>query len=133
MSEYAINVGDTLRVTVNTYGEPPGPGYEGRRRVRSVPTWYPQDKGPLYVGNLNYLFERAGGLFPYEVWISTESCTDTGCAIVDYPEVLRGIQALGMKVITPDASVPVIIAEQRRPERQVCSDCSRSASWRPPC
>jgi len=118
MGQYAVNVGDTIRVTVGTYGQRTDIDMKIVGGFDLFPTWYAEDKGPLFVGNLDYIFERAGGQFPYEVWLSTESCTDTGCVAVDYPKVLQGVQKLGIKVITSDASVPAIVAEQRRPERQ---------------
>ena len=36
------------------------------------PTWYPGKDKLLLVGNLDALFERAGGEFPYRVWIETD-------------------------------------------------------------
>ena len=118
MSQYAVNVGDTIRVTVGTYGQLTDIDMKIVGGFDLFPSWYPDEKGPLFVGNLDYIFERAGGQFPYEVWLSTESCTETGCATVDYPQILRGVQTQGMKIIMSDASVPEIVKEQRRPERQ---------------
>jgi putative ABC transport system permease protein len=118
MSQYAVNVGDTIRLTVGTYGQRTDIDKKIVGGFDLFPTWYAEDKGPLFVGNLDYIFESAGGQFPYEVWLSTESCTDTGCATVDYPQILRGVQKLGIKVIASDASVPAIVTKQRRPERQ---------------
>jgi putative ABC transport system permease protein len=118
MGQYAVNVGDTIRVTVGTYGQRTDVDLKIVGGFDMFPTWYPEDKGPLFVGNLDYIFEMAGGQFPYEVWLNTESCTDTGCVVVDYPKILQGVRTLGVKVITSDASVPAIVAEQHRPERQ---------------
>jgi putative ABC transport system permease protein len=118
MAQYAVNVGDTIRVTAGTYGQRTDLDLKIVGGFDLFPTWYPEEKGPLFVGNLDYIFEQAGGEFPYEVWMSTESCNDTGCVPVDYPQVLKDVQKLGIKVISSDASVPTIVTEQRRPERQ---------------
>ncbi len=118
MGQYAVNVGDTIRVTVSTYGQRTDVDLKIVGGFDLFPTWYPQDDGPLFVGNLDFLFEQAGGQFPYEVWLGTESCTDSGCATVDYPGVLRGVQKLGIRVLNSDASVPEIVVQQRLPERQ---------------
>ncbi|MBN1286734.1 MAG: FtsX-like permease family protein [Anaerolineae bacterium] len=71
MREHLLNVNDTVRVVVELYGE----SYEFDLRIVGgvdlFPGWYPED-GPLFVGNLDYLFELAGGQFPYSVWLSTD-------------------------------------------------------------
>ncbi len=39
------------------------------------PTLYPED-GPFFIANLEYLFEAAGGLQPYDVWLRTAPDAD---------------------------------------------------------
>jgi len=75
------------------------------------PTWYPDD-GPLFVGNLDYLYEQAGGEYPYHVWMKLEPGAN--------PEQVtgEGLKAVNMRVISSDATEPRILAVQLRPERQ---------------
>jgi putative ABC transport system permease protein len=77
------------------------------------PTWYPGDpeEGPLFVGNLDNLFERAGGQFPYDVWLKTNPT-------VDYNQVADGVRNLNLAVLDWKAPLLKVYQEQRRPERQ---------------
>ena len=119
MGQYAVNVGDTIRVTAGTYGQRTDIDMKIVGGFDLFPTWYPEDKGPLFVGNLDYLFEQAGGEFPYEVWMSTGIVRRHGLRPRSTTRrSLQDVQKLGIKVITSDASVPAIVTEQRRPERQ---------------
>jgi putative ABC transport system permease protein len=75
------------------------------------PTWYPDD-GPLFVGNLDYFFGRAGERLNYDVWLATEPDAD-------YEQIELALRDLGVNVLTWDAPLPEIYEEQRRPERQL--------------
>jgi len=111
MAQHALDVGDAFRVSVNTYGQ------RTELDVRVVggfdlfPTWYPEEDGPLIVGNLDYLFEQAGGQFPYDVWLKTD-------AGVDYEQIVKGVRELRLGVLDWDAPPLRIFREQQRPERQ---------------
>lgn len=63
------------------------------------------------MGNLDYLFDEAGGQFPYDVWLKTDPQAD-------YEELVRGVRALGVRVEEWDTSRLKISKEQERPERQ---------------
>ena len=113
MGQHGLNVGDTFRLRVNTFT------YGGGTSELDVkvaggfdlfPTWYPED-GPLFVGNLDALFEQAGAQFPYDVWLKADSS-------VDYEQIVEGIVGLGLRVADWDAPLPEISEEQRRPGRQ---------------
>jgi putative ABC transport system permease protein len=43
--------------------------------VDGFPTWQPGD-GPLFIGNLPYLYQEAGGQFPHHVWLKADSHYD---------------------------------------------------------
>jgi putative ABC transport system permease protein len=62
-------LGDQLMVTVES--ERAGVRVDVPLRIVGefdlFPTWYATD-GPLFVGNLDYVFQQAGGDFPYHVW-----------------------------------------------------------------
>ena len=75
------------------------------------PTWYPFD-GPLFIGDLEYLFESAGTQLPYEVWIKTEN----GANLVQVGE--EGITRFNKRLFKMDTTSLEIVAEQARPERQ---------------
>jgi len=109
-AQYALNIGDTFYVTVNTYGQ----RTEIEMKLVGVfdlfPTWYPED-GPLIVGNLDHLFEQVGGQFPYDVWLKTDQN-------VDYDQIAEGVRDLRLNVLNWDAPLIEISAEQQRPERQ---------------
>jgi putative ABC transport system permease protein len=75
------------------------------------PSWYPEEDGPLFVGNLDFLFEQAGGQFPYDVWLKV----DEGA---DYDQVVEEAREIGFYVIDWNAPLLVIRQEERRPERQ---------------
>ena len=110
MSQHALNIGDTFRVRVRTYGQANELDVKIAGAFDLFPTWYPED-GPLFVGNLDYLFEQAGGQFPYHVWLETDPD-------VDYDQIVEGVRDLRLRVLDWDAPLLKVDAEQRRPERQ---------------
>lgn len=110
MARHALNVGDTFRVTVRTYGEAHELDLKIVGGFDLFPGWYPEE-GPLFVGNLDYLFQQAGGQFPYDVWLRTG--TKMG-----YERVVEGVRDLGLRVLNWKAPRLEIIEEQRQPERQ---------------
>lgn len=110
MAAHALNVGDMIRITVDTYGQRNELDVKIVGTFDLFPTWYPEE-GPLFVGNLDYLFERAGGLFPYDVWLKVEPG-------VDYQQVVESIRDLNFRVLDWDAALLEVEKEQERPERQ---------------
>lgn len=67
-----LNAGDVIRLEVRL-GE--GTVELNSQIVGSFdyfPTWYPNEDEMLFVGNLDALFEQAGGEFPYRVWLDTD-------------------------------------------------------------
>ena len=110
MSQHALNVGDTFRVRIHTYGQANDLDMKVAGAFDLFPTWYPED-GPLFVGNLDYLFEQAGGQFPYNVWLKTDPD-------VDHNQIVEGVRDLRLRVLDWGAPLLKVDAEQRRPERQ---------------
>ncbi len=113
MGQHALTVGDTIRVTVKVYGQNAEMDMKVVGGFDLFPTWYPGDEeeGPLLVGNLDHLFEQAGGQFPYDVWLKTDPT-------VDYNQVVRGVGDLRLGVLNWEAALLKVYQEQRRPERQ---------------
>ncbi|MCX7680374.1 MAG: ABC transporter permease [Anaerolineae bacterium] len=111
LAQYALNIGDTFRATVTGHGERADIDLEVVGVFDMFPTWYPDEEGPLLVGNLDYLFEQLGWQIPYDVWLKTD-------AGVDYEQVVEEVRALRFNVLNWYAPQEVIYEEQRRPERQ---------------
>ncbi len=108
LQEHALLIGDNIRVIVATYGQNNEIDFKVVGTFNYFPTWYPSE-GPLFVGNLDYLFESAGGQFPYNVWLKTT-------ADADYEHL--GNQTLSTRLLDWLAPVLKINAEQQLPERQ---------------
>jgi putative ABC transport system permease protein len=110
MAQHGFGLGDRVRVTVDTYGQLNGVDLRIVGGFDLFPTWYPED-GPLFVGNLDYLYRQAGGRFPYRVWLKTT-------AGADFEGIGQSIRSSGLGM--PDhAPAPVMLhREQLRPERQ---------------
>jgi putative ABC transport system permease protein len=74
------------------------------------PSWYPEADGPLFVGNLEYMFEMLGSEFPYSVWLKLEPGVD--------PVMLEdGFSTAGLTTRW-SAPAETIIASQESPQRQ---------------
>jgi len=112
---HALNVGDGFHLVLDTSGQPT----ELDVRIVGVfdlfPTWYAEDRRgryqPLFVGNLDYLFEQAGGQFPYHVWLKKDPHAD-------YDQIVEGLRRLRLNVVKWAAPLPQVHKEQQRPERQ---------------
>jgi putative ABC transport system permease protein len=77
------------------------------------PGWYPnkKDVGPLFIGNLDYIFEMAGGQAPHDVWVKVEPGRD--------PErVVRDLRNLDDSIGSWRTVRALIDREQTRPARQ---------------
>jgi putative ABC transport system permease protein len=114
MARHALNVGDAVRVAVSTDEGIIEPDLRIVGSFDLFPTWYPEgERGhePLFVGNLDHVFERAEGQFPYDVWIAAD-------ADADYERIVAGLRASQITVLGWDAPVLEISKAQQRPERQ---------------
>jgi putative ABC transport system permease protein len=110
MAQNSLAVGDPLRLTIGVAGDFQEIEFIVAGPLGLFPTLYPQD-GPFFVGSLEYVYERMGGTYPYDVWLSTVPGTP-GQEIVD------GISDLGIAVAAAFDAPEAIAAEQTRPERQ---------------
>jgi putative ABC transport system permease protein len=77
------------------------------------PTWYPNevDAGPLFIGNLEHIFQQAGGNFPYDVWLQTDPSAS-------HEEIAEGVEDRGMNILYWHSPQAMVKAEQQRPQRQ---------------
>lgn len=110
LAQYALQVGDRLPVTVQASGHSARMDMKIVGTFRLFPTWYP-DEGPLFVGNLDFLFDNLGLQVPYEVWVKQQPGAPAQ-SIVD------GVRELGMRVISWESAPLRIGQELQRPERQ---------------
>lgn len=110
MSQNALGIGDPLRLSLSMYGQQTTLNAKVVGAFDLFPTWYP-GKGQLFVGNLDYLYEQAGGEFPYDVWIKT-------LPNADYTQVAQGVRNLQIRLLDWDSAPFRISVEQQRPERQ---------------
>jgi putative ABC transport system permease protein len=110
MARHGLMAGDPLRLTVSTEGEAHEIIFTIVGPLKLFPTLYPQD-GPFFVANLDTVHEGMGGVFPYNVWLTTDP---------DVPgeAILSGVRELGLTVVTAFDTRSTILAEQTRPERQ---------------
>lgn len=112
MRENSIRVNDSIVVRVSTYGVRAEMNMKVVGDFDYFPTWYPDDEdGPLLVGNLDYLFEQMGGMFPYDVWAKAEPG-------INYDEMLTELRTLDLTVLNWRSSRLTIAEEQRLPQRQ---------------
>ena len=105
-----LHIGDPMKLTVNAAGEFKSIDFTVAGVLELFPTLYPQE-GPFFVANLEYLFEQMGGVYPYDVWLTTDPATSGD-------RIVAGVRDLGVTVVTADDARQVIDAEQARPERQ---------------
>ncbi len=103
-----LHVGDYIQVEVTTYGVSTLIDLAIVGTFEYFPTWYPS-QGPLFVGDLNYLFEATGKQYPYDVALDLAPDAD-----------LAALVSEDMGLLPEDWRAPqlVIDAEQASPDRQ---------------
>jgi len=110
LEQSGLQPGDNLDVTMYELGG----AHEFTMKIVGAfdyfPTWYP-DNGPLLIANLDYLFEAAGGEFPYEVWIST-------IPDANIDQVVKELEDVALRVSFAKYTPQLISDAQSRPERQ---------------
>lgn len=105
-----LEVGDPLRLTVGAAGDFSDVEFNVAGAIDLFPSYYP-DEGSLFVANLDYVHERMGGQYPYNVWAQTDRLSDAD-------EIAAGVRALGIVVVSAESAREIIAGEQLRPERQ---------------
>ncbi|MEM7125221.1 MAG: FtsX-like permease family protein [Chloroflexota bacterium] len=111
MRENSIREGDSIVVRVSSYGNRAEMNMTVVGRLNYFPTWYPEDEGPLLVGNLDYAFEQMGGMYPYDVIVSNNPG-------LDYEQMVSEMRKLDLSVLNFRSSRQKIAEEQRLPQRQ---------------
>ncbi|MCB0030972.1 MAG: FtsX-like permease family protein, partial [Anaerolineales bacterium] len=111
LPQYGVRAGDPIRMTVRVAGA--SIEYEARivGTFRAFPTWYAEEDGFLFVGDLDSFFREAGNQFPYRVWLQLDD------DITDQELRLRldKIGLLNSEWFRPDRAIETGLT---RPERQ---------------
>ncbi len=110
LAQNVLQVGDRIPVTVQASGHTASMEMKIVGTFRLFPTWYPEE-GPLFVGNLDYLFDSLGMQVPYEVWVKQQPG-------VSAQSIVAGVRELGIRVINWESAPLRIGQEMKRPERQ---------------
>lgn len=110
LAAHGLAVGDLINVRTSVYGE----SFEVPLIIAGVtdlfPTVYPED-GPFMVVNLEYLFERMGGEYPYDVLLRTAPGSNSR-------GIVSSLEDLGLRILSAYDSRQAISDERQRPERQ---------------
>lgn len=123
MQKYGIQLGDRITINIKTYSRNNELTLIVVGSFDLFPSWYPtqvvqdnanqpiEQENPLFVGNLDYLFENAGGEYPYHVWLNIEPGTD-------FEQVAAKVLSMNIRLEEWRAPELGILQEQQRPERQ---------------
>ncbi len=112
LREYGLREGDDLQLSVSTGIGNKDISLQIVGSVRLFPTWYEEEDKQLFVGNLDYLFEQAGGESPYNVWVKAKPAVNfTSLGDLD-------LRKLNFRIVDWDAAYPRILETQQRPEQQ---------------
>ncbi|MHB1294345.1 MAG: ABC transporter permease [Anaerolineae bacterium] len=112
LRDFSLQIGDEVELSVSTWGERGNVSFIIADVIEYFPTYYPNDEENKYllVGNLDYLFEMMGGLYPYDVWIKTDGEVDT--------EAMRDLMSeQDIRIVSMAGSREAIRAEQEAPDR----------------
>jgi putative ABC transport system permease protein len=112
MRNHALNTGDIIRLTVDTFGSRNVLPLKIVGAFDLFPTWYPEQDGPLFIGNLDYLFENVGAQYPYRIWLKTDQD-------VNFQQLGdEQLRDFNVSVLTWTAAPEEISNTQQQPERQ---------------
>jgi putative ABC transport system permease protein len=113
LTRHALLIGDSVRVRVSLPDIDVVSTFKIVGTFKHWPTWFPTDSqsSPLFVGNLDALFEQAGGQAPYDVWVKA----DGKVRPVELMQKLRTMDKWAQNYL--DVETPIMI-EQHRPQWQ---------------
>jgi putative ABC transport system permease protein len=105
-----LSVGDRVPLLVEIDGDRRTVSFRVVGVVDLWPGFYPQER-PLFIANLDYVFDQMSGQYLYDVWLAR----DPG-ANVD--QVVAGVRARGINVVDRIDAAELLVREQTRPQRQ---------------
>ena len=107
----SLYIGDKVHLRIGmTFGQSKDIEFTIRGTVDYFPTVYPED-GPIFVGNLDYVFEQMGGEFPYDVWIRVAPWANT-------EQVVDQLGDLQFRILDYSDARAKVAEEQAKPERR---------------
>lgn len=109
MQDYRLEVGDQIEIAI-PIGTSPKVNFRVAGVIDYFPRLYPEES-QFFVGNLDFIFNNVGGMYPYDVWVKTEPT-------LEMEALLDGARDLGLTVMRANGARELIDAEQLRPERQ---------------
>jgi putative ABC transport system permease protein len=90
---FGLNTGDTLTLQVDMQGQAVDLTFTVVGVFTRFPAWSPESDGALFVAQLDEIFESAGTIQPYNVWLRTLPEAETY-------EIVSAINQMGVTVIT---------------------------------
>lgn len=110
---HALNVGDLVTLRVSNFQVSQEIDFYMAGTFDMFPTYYPGET-PLFIGNLDYVFQSLGAEYPYDVWLKMD-----GEEAVDVKALSQlSSSQIGARTINWDEPLSKINEEQTRPERQ---------------
>jgi putative ABC transport system permease protein len=109
MVDNRLEVGDRIDITIPV-GSVPKVSFTVAGVVDYFPGQYPEEM-PFFIGNLNFIFDNVGGMYPYDVWLATEGAANTEAIMEDASE-------RGLVVVRSFDARAQVDKEQLKPERQ---------------
>jgi putative ABC transport system permease protein len=111
LGENSLWMGDKLRLRIGmTFGQSRDIEFTVKGTIDYFPTAYPED-GPIFVGNLDYLFQEMGGEFPYDVWVKLAPWANTD-------QVIDDLGNLQFRIMDYTDARTQVAREQAKPERR---------------
>ena len=111
MQDRGLELGDFIEVDVKSLGETVTVNLQIVGVIDFFPRWYPDQDGPLFVGNLDYVFEQAQTELPHRIIARISPAFDSR-------EFVREVVRRGASGALIDEPISRIEREQTRPERQ---------------
>lgn len=90
---FSLHTGDTITLRIDLNGQPVDLSCTVVGVFMRFPTWSAERDGALFVTHLDRVFEAAGSIQPYSVWLQTTPDANT-------QEIVHGINQMGVAVIT---------------------------------
>lgn len=112
MAKHALTFGDLVTLRIVNYQQAREVDFHVVGTYKLFPTYYPGN-APLFVGNLDFIFEGVGGHYPYDVWMKMKTANFSLEEIRQY-----ATQKIGARTLSWKEPLPLIEHEQTRPERQ---------------
>jgi putative ABC transport system permease protein len=105
-----LSVGDRVPLQVEIDGDRRTVPFRIIGIVDLWPGFYPQER-PLFIANLDYIFDQMSSQYLYDVWVARDSSADLD-------QIVSGVRARGISVVDRVDARELLVAEQTRPQRQ---------------